>query len=131
MIELTSKQEKFAQEVASGKSLSDAYRASFNVRKSTKPESVNQAASRLMANANIASRVDALREPIIREMGITLEAHLNELATLRDAAKKDGQFSAAISAEVARGKAAGIHIEKSVVESTVRNLPPIKDEDWL
>ena len=49
---------------------------------------------------------------------MTLETHLRDLMMLRNLAVKEKQISAAIGAEVARGKAAGIHIEKS--ESTVK-----------
>ena len=35
---------------------------------------------------------------------LTLEQHMQELKTLREMAKKAGQFSAAISAEVKRGE---------------------------
>ena len=130
-VKLTAKQETFAQEVASGKTQSDAYRAAFNVRPNTKPESVNQAASKLMANTNISSRVDELRAPIVEKVGLTLEKHLQDLLTLRNVAAKNNSWSAAISAEIARGKAAGVHIEKTMVENIIRTLPPLLDEDWL
>jgi phage terminase small subunit len=110
---------------------SDAYRAAYKVRESTKPESVNQNASRLMADINISSRVDELRKPIVKAAQLTLEAHLNDLKGLRNMATKAEQYSAAISAEVARGKAAGLYVD--IVKSTVttRTLDPLKDEDFL
>jgi len=57
---LTPQQEKFAQAVASGKSLSDAYRASYKVGKS-KPETVNENASRVMSDGKVSARVRALQ----------------------------------------------------------------------
>jgi phage terminase small subunit len=130
-LSLTPQQEKFAQSVASGMNQSDAYRAAYKVRESTKPESVNQNASRLMADINISSRVDELRKPIVKAAQLTLEAHLNDLKGLRNMATKAEQYSAAISAEVARGKAAGLYVD--IVKSTVttRTLDPLKDEDFL
>ena len=56
-MELTPKQEKFAQSVVSGMNQSDAYRAAYKVRPNTKPETVNQAASRIMSDSNVAARV--------------------------------------------------------------------------
>jgi hypothetical protein len=44
---------------------------------------------------------------------MTLEGHLADLQMLRDKALQADQFSAAISAEIARGKASGVHVEKS------------------
>ncbi len=112
-IQLTPKQEKFAQCVASGMTQADAYRESFNVRENTKNESIQVNASKLMSDAKVAQRVQELRAPIIQKAQITLESHLEELATLRELAKDGNQLSAAISAEIARGKAAGVHIEKT------------------
>lgn len=111
-IKLTPKQEKFAQGVASGLSQSDAYRKSFNVRKNTKPESVNQAASKLMSNTNISSRVRELQKPYIEEAGITLQSHLAALKSLHDLAISTEDWSPAITAEIARGKVAGLYVEK-------------------
>ena len=62
--ELTPKQEAFAQAVASGLTQSDAYRKSYKNNPSTKMETINQAASRLMADSNISARVDELREQL-------------------------------------------------------------------
>ena len=109
---LTPKQEKFAQEVAGGKTQSDAYRSAYDASKST-PKSVNEAASVLMSNVNISSRVEELRIPIVANVGITLESHLRDLMSLRNQAAEAGQFSASVSAEVARGKAAGIIVDKT------------------
>jgi hypothetical protein len=58
---LTPKQENFAQAVANGSSQADAYRGAFACKKS-KPATVIQCASRLMANRNIRMRVQVLRE---------------------------------------------------------------------
>jgi hypothetical protein len=110
---LTAKQEAFAQAVASGKSQSEAYRIAFNVRATTKPESVNQAASKLMADPNLCSRVAELRKPIVEAAQITLASHLERLRALSEAAEEGSQYSAAISAEIARGKASGLYIDKT------------------
>ena len=118
---LTPQQEKFAQSVASGMNQSDAYRSAYKVKKTTKPESVNQNASRLMADINIASRVEELREPIVKAAQLTLEAHLNDLKGLRNMATKASQYSAAISAEIARGKAAGLYTDKQEVDLSSRD----------
>lgn len=78
---LTPKQEKFAQEVASGKSQADAYRAAFNCVKS-KPETVQANASRLMANSTVAARVSELRGMIADRLAISNERILREIARL-------------------------------------------------
>ena len=109
---LTPKQEAFAQAIVTGINQSDAYRAAYKVRPGTKAESINVAASQLMADAKVTQRVAELREPVAKKAQITLESHLDDLMRLRNMAVKEKQYSAAISAEVSRGKAAGIYIEK-------------------
>ena len=109
---LTPKQEKFALAVASGKTQSDAYRHAFNVRPTTKPEGVNQRASRLMADSNIKARVEELRKPIANKAMITLESHIERLKELALMAIDQGQIAAAIKAEELCGKASGVYVEK-------------------
>jgi len=60
---LTSKQEHFAQLVASGERLTDAYRAAYNVGEGTKPSAVWTNASKLATqNAKVALRIKVLSE---------------------------------------------------------------------
>lgn len=121
---LTPKQEKFALAVASGKTQSDAYRAAFNIRPTTKPETVNQQASRLMADCNISARVEQLRKPIAAKAMITLESHIARLKELAELAIQEGQISAAIKAEELCGKASGVYVEKRQI--TGENGGPIQ-----
>jgi phage terminase small subunit len=109
---LTPKQERFAQLVASGENLSDAYRQAYDAS-GMKPASVNRSAKEVIDNPKIAARVEELRKPIVERAQITLETHLRDLMMLRNMAVKEKQISAAIAAEVARGKASGVHVEKS------------------
>ena len=126
-VKLTAKQERFAQEVASGKSQADAYRAAYDAELS-KPETIHSKASVLMADGKVAARVAELREPVVQKSQITLESHLADLQMLRDNAMESNQLSAAISAEIARGKASGVHVEKSEQTVTTKSLPASVDE---
>lgn len=127
MIKLTPKQEKFAQGVASGKTQSDAYRAAYNTAK-TKNNSIYINASKLAADARIALRIAELREPTVKKVHLTLESHLTDLMGLRNMAGKVDQFAVAVNAEIARGKAAGLYIEKSEMLLTNKELPASVDE---
>ena len=115
---ITPKQERFAQLVAEGKTQADAYRGAFDTKPTTKPETIQNSAYKLMADPVISARVDELRKPIIESVGITLESHLKDLMTLRNLAVKNNQINAAISAEIARGKAAGVSTDR--VETTIK-----------
>lgn len=60
---LTPQQEKFAQEVAKGSSLSDAYRASYKSGR-MKDKQIHEEASKLSANPKVSQRLSALRGAI-------------------------------------------------------------------
>lgn len=111
-MKLTAKQEAFAQAVASGKSQADAYRVAYNAGK-MKPETVQNKAYVLMKDGEVAARVAELREPVVMAAQITLASHLKDLMGLRNMAAKKEQFGAAISAEIARGKASGLYVDKT------------------
>lgn len=123
---LTSQQEKFTQLVASGKTQADAYRGAYNVGEKTKAETIASKASILMSDGNIRARVEELRKPIIDDVGITLKSHLERLNELSKGAEDAGQFSAAINAEIARAKHAGIILDKpepkQVEEKPIRRV---------
>ena len=109
---LTPKQEAFAIAVASGMTQADAYRSAYNVKPETKPEVTQVKASQLMADGKIRVRVDELKKPIIEAAGITLESHLARLEHLGKKAEDAESYTAAISAEVARGKVAQLYTER-------------------
>ena len=108
---LTQKQENFCAEFIKCGNAAEAYRRSYNAKK-MQDVSVWNASSRLMADSKIAERIQELRDAAAKEAQVTLEGHLNKLAELRDMAVEEGQFSAAITAEVSRGKAAGLYTER-------------------
>jgi len=119
-IMLTPKQELFAQAVASGKTQADAYRASRDCSR-MKDKTIQENASRLMADSKVLARVTELRKPIIEEVGYSLEAHLKRLEVLSIKAAQAGQFGPAVSAEISRGKASGHYVTK--VDANITQAP--------
>lgn len=63
-MKLTAKQEAFAQAIADGMTQADAYRAAFAVKPTTKPQSIWDSASKVMANPEVAHRVAELKEKL-------------------------------------------------------------------
>ena len=61
--------------------------------------------------------IGELREELQRKYEVTFERHITELAKLREESRKKGAWSAAINAEVARGKAAGLYIEQKIIRT--------------
>ena len=109
---LTPKQENFCLAYLESGNASEAYRRAYNAAK-MKPETVNRNAKALLDNTKITTRIDELREPAVEAAQMTVEQHLKDLATIRDAAMASDNHGAAVSAEVARGKAAGFYVARS------------------
>ena len=111
---LTQKQENFCLKYVEFGDASKAYRAVYNVI-NMKSATANRKAKELMDNGKIRSRIAELRAPAAAAAKVTLEQHLNELQRLRDIAINTNQMSAAITAEISRGKASGLYVEKREV----------------
>ena len=110
-LKLTAKQEAFCLAYIETNNASEAYRQAYNSSK-MKPESVNESASRLLADVKIAARLEQLRAPVRDRAQITLESHLERLNHLSLMAEQAEQYSAAIKAEESRGKVSGLYVEK-------------------
>lgn len=95
---LTPKQERFAQEVASGKSQAEAYRIAFNVKPSTKPETTIANASRLMADSNVSARVAEIREAATERLVWTIQDSLDVLASIAKGLDEDAKPSDKVNA---------------------------------
>lgn len=113
---LTLKQENFVLAYLETGNASEAYRRSYDAAGSSEPV-INVNAKKLLDSNKIALRIAELRKPVIEQVQITLKSHLEKLAELRDKADADEKWQPAIQAEVARGKASGLYVEK--IEVTV------------
>ena len=108
---LTPKQEAFALAYLETGSAIESYRkAGYSSGMSDK--TAMEAASRLLKNSKVVARLDALRKAAADASLMTVASHLERLEKLSRAAEADGKFSAAVSAEVARGKVSGFYVEK-------------------
>jgi hypothetical protein len=64
--------------------------------------------------------------------GITFEKHVTELAQIRNKALENKAWSAAVNAEVARGKAGGLYVDqKLVMTGNIDNLSTDEIKDKL
>lgn len=78
---LTAKQEQFVQNIITGMSQADAYRAAYPNQKMS-DKTVWETASKLMANPKVATRVQELREKLAAPSIMTAKARLEWLTTL-------------------------------------------------
>lgn len=121
----TPKQETFCLAYIETGNACEAYRRAYDC-KSMGAATIKREAARLLDNPTITTTLTALRAPVIEAAQVTLAGHLSDLADLRDKAADAGLYSAAITAEIARGKAAGVHVEKSEHTLTGANGGPIQ-----
>ena len=110
---LSIKQENFCLAYIETGNASEAYRRSFNAE-NMKPATITKRASEFINRGDIAGRIKELRKSITDAAKFSLEEHLIELKKLRDGAFVARQFSAAIAAEVNRGKVSGYYTQQSM-----------------
>ena len=114
---LTERQIKFAELLVYNEGRKSPGECAYEAGYKTRPR---QAASELR-NPKIAPLVvkyiGELRAEIQEKYGITFEKHVSELAKLREDARAKGAWSAAINAEIARGKAGGLYVDQKLVLS--------------
>lgn len=111
MKQLTQKQENFCLAYIETGNMSEAYRRSYNTE-NMKPETVNRNAKTLYDSSKIAARIAELRKPAQEKALLTLDEHLARLAELSQRAGDEGKYGPAVQAEIARGKAVGLYVER-------------------
>jgi hypothetical protein len=94
---LTSKQEAFAQAVASGMSQSDAYRTCYDVGVDTLDETVWEQASRIANEYKVSTRIKALKDEIAEKALWTRLDSVRVLSEIaNDTAVRAGEKTGAI-----------------------------------
>ena len=65
----------------------------------------------------VVKYIGEIREEYQKKYNVTYGRHITELGKIRQAALSKGAWSAAVNAEVARGKAAGLYIEQKIIRT--------------
>ncbi len=115
---LTERQMKFAHEVVTNEGRKTATECARDA--GFEPEHARQYASKLQnpkLYPLVVKNIGELREEWQKKYEVTYDRHISELAKLREDSRKKGAWSAAINAEVARGKAAGLYIEQKIIRT--------------
>ena len=100
--------ERFAQELAKGKTATEAYETAGFRRHDGN-------CSRLRGNERIEARLAELQDRGAKRAEVTLESLLNEVEEARKGAMHAGQFSAAVAALKEKGILSGKRIERAEV----------------
>ena len=116
---LTQKQENFCLAYIETGNASEAYRRAYNTVGASE-KTIWEKASRLLKEGKVRARLEELRKPAAESAQITLSQHLSTLEELRELAKEEGKFGPAIQAEIARGKASGLYVERSQIDGEIK-----------
>jgi len=120
---LTDQQRKFAELVVYNEGRMSPAECAFEAGYKTR---ARQAASE-MRNPKyfplVVKYIGELRAEVQEKYGIDFGRHVAELAKIRNEALKNKAWSAAVNAEVARGKAGGLYVDqKLVMTSNIDNM---------
>jgi phage terminase small subunit len=110
--------ERFAQELAKGKTADEAYQLAGYAENRCN-------ASRLKANENILARVAELQQRGAERAAVTVESLIEEAGAIQEAALHDGQYGPAVSALTAKAKLAGHWVERKEDVTVRRHLEQI------
>ena len=115
---LTEMQMKFANELVHNEGRKTAYKCAIDAGYAEDRARVT--ASELQSPKMyplVAQYIGELRTELQKKYSITFENHIAELAQLRNDARDKKAWSAAVNAEIARGKAAGLYIEQKIIRT--------------
>ena len=125
---LTEMQMKFAHELVSNEGRKYAFQCAIDA--GYEKDRARVTASELMSPKKyplVVKCIGELREDYQKKYAVTFERHISELGKIRQDALKKGAWSAAVNAEVARGKAAGLYIEQKIIRTG--KLDDLSEED--
>ncbi len=115
---LTDQQMRFAYELITNEGRKTATECAIDAGFSK--DSARQYASKLQnpkLYPLVVKYIGELREEWQKKYEVTFDKHISELGKIRQEALKKGAWSAAVNAEVARGKAAGLYIEQKIIRT--------------
>ena len=115
---LTEMQQKFAHELVSNEGRKYAYQCAIDAGYAK--DRARQTAWELQnpkMHPLVVKYIGEIREEYQKKYAVTFERHISELGKIRQDALNKGAWSAAVNAEVARGKAAGLYIEQKIIRT--------------
>lgn len=123
---LTAKQEAFAQAIVSGKSQADAYRGAYDAGR-MKPATIQNNASSLCKNSEVAARIAELRAPIVAKMQYGIEQAMCEAEDAFKVAKERGNGGAMVAAVTLRSKLNGLLVDRKEVKYGAMDDLPVDE----
>ena len=115
---LTEMQKKFAHELVSNEGRKYAYQCAIDAGYAK--DRARQTSWELQHPKHhplVVKYIGEIRAEYQKKYAVTFERHISELGKIRIDALKKGAWSAAVNAEVARGKAAGLYVEQKIIRT--------------
>ena len=115
---LTEMQQKFAHELVSNEGRKYAYQCAIDAGYAQ--DRSRQTSYELQSpkyHPLVVKYIGEIRQEYQKKYAVTFERHISELGKIRQEALKKGAWSAAVNAEVARGKAAGLYVEQKIIRT--------------
>ena len=114
---LTSKQILFVKELVHNEGKITATEAAINAGY---PEATARSKASMLQNPKyyplVVDYARQVREEVQQKYNVDIYRHFKALLKIRDQALENGSYSAAVQAEVARGKAAGLYVEQKIIK---------------
>jgi len=115
---LTEMQIKFAHELVTNEGRKYGYECAIEA--GYEKDRARVTASELQnpkKNPLVVKYIGEIREEYQKKYDVTYGRHITELGKIRQQALEKGAWSAAVNAEIARGKAAGLYVEQKIIRT--------------
>ena len=116
---LTGKQENFCIAFVELSDSQAAYKRAYPASEKWNPNTLRSKAGQMFKNGAILARIEELRAPLVAKASCSFDEHMARLDHLSRMAESDEEWSAAITAETNRGKAAGHYIDRQHITGDV------------
>ena len=111
---LTPKQQKFVDNIVSGKNPSEAYRQAYNT--SANNNTIAKEAQNILKNPNITPIIEQKKAKIEQELIYTAKDSFLNLELAQSQALEQGNIQAYLKAEELKGKLLGLYTEKRDID---------------
>lgn len=123
---LTPKQQKFVDNIVSGKNPSEALKEAYPTNMT--PKQISIQAQKVLKKPNVSLAIAERRKQQTEEINYTIKDNFNELDIGAKAAMSEGNFSAYVKAIELKGKLLGFYTEKKEVDVGLKAIQVIFDE---
>ena len=118
MTNLTPKQEKFCQNVASGMTYADSLRESYDTSKYTN-DSIYAKSSEMMANVKLMLRVDEIKAECVKDIKYGVEECFDEFKDIQIQAKNKEDINGQMKAVENKGKLKQLFVEQKNITGVI------------